>query len=1132
MKWLKSEALRTAVFFCGIVWIYLFLAGGYKNQPYGFSSQSVRYYHLLVDGFLAGQTNLKLEPPPELAKLADPYDPAQRGDLGLHDGTYYKGRYYLYFGVGPAVALFLPFRLLTGVHFSENLAVGLFCAGGYLGSLLLFLGLRNRFFPKVTGAWVQVGTVLLGLANFCPVMLVRSDFWEVPIAGAFCFACLGLLALWQGTVEWPGARRWLWLSSAVFGLAVACRPHLLFAAAVLGFVWFWRWYDRRRESEPGRHRAADRDALALFVPLVAVVIGLLAYNYQRFDDPLEFGQKYQIGGVSMRHFSVLNWNFIPINFYFNFTATAQFARYFPFVEVIRGYAGGQPANYLGFENPYGVLPNLPVVWLALLAPAAWLLRARARGLGRWVLILGWHAAAITGMVLMFGGATNRYMVDFLPSFLLLAGVGLLGLAEWCRSRPRMRRALFAGAAGLTVYSSAFTLLAAVQYNGLFQRQHPELYASLAKWFNRPVYAWERWHGREYGPLQMTVTFPKNQPGRPEPLVITGVAFHSDYLYVIYDALEKSIKLAYDRTNYEHATSQSIPIDYNLPHRIGVESGALYPPVDHPFFRGWAAADVFKAKHTLRVTVDDVPYLVAEHAFFDATPGQVSVGENHLSDNGGRKFSGQIQSVSRDQPAAAVAAFSGGAFLTLAVIFPTAVAGTSEPLVATGERGHGDLLFVRYVDATHVRLGFHHAGENPKMSDILEIEPGVVQLLQASLGSFYAHPATTRERELAGMLVVRFNGRTIWLASRTFAADASPPAVGVNRWGSEACGERFSGRIVGQRAVPPQATAPESAFAVEPYWLDSGTAPRWGPVRMRLKLSAAEVGKIEPLLATGPNASQGDYLWINYPAVGLILIGYEHTGAGGPHSGLVPMDFSRPQILEVSLPSLYPPDTNDYFAQRPLQDILWRTTHAQLRLNGTVAFDAQVGAFESKPEDVTFGESRISEAFGKKFSGEILSIERGQFAPPVGLDANLGALEMILTRPETASRREVLLATGDAKHPDVLLIDYVNGRQIRFSAKTAAGATLEGKDLDLDPRAKHSVRIDWGGLYPDRILGQTSPTAREGLLRSLTVTVDDRPALSGQLEFQRAAPQPLWIGSAPGDESPFSGRIHSVQRLKP
>jgi hypothetical protein len=72
------------------------------------------YYNLLVQGFRAGQLNLKKEVPPGFASLADPYDRTANAPYGVLDLSYYKGKFYLYFGVTPAVVLFWPYAALTG----------------------------------------------------------------------------------------------------------------------------------------------------------------------------------------------------------------------------------------------------------------------------------------------------------------------------------------------------------------------------------------------------------------------------------------------------------------------------------------------------------------------------------------------------------------------------------------------------------------------------------------------------------------------------------------------------------------------------------------------------------------------------------------------------------------------------------------------------------------------------------------------------------------------------------------------------------------------------------------------------------------------------------------------------------
>ncbi|MGA2140486.1 MAG: hypothetical protein ABSH14_16630, partial [Verrucomicrobiia bacterium] len=61
------------------------------------------FYNLLVQGFRAGQLSLKKDVPPGFARLADPYDPAVNvpyvgPPYRLLDLSYYKGKFYLYFG--------------------------------------------------------------------------------------------------------------------------------------------------------------------------------------------------------------------------------------------------------------------------------------------------------------------------------------------------------------------------------------------------------------------------------------------------------------------------------------------------------------------------------------------------------------------------------------------------------------------------------------------------------------------------------------------------------------------------------------------------------------------------------------------------------------------------------------------------------------------------------------------------------------------------------------------------------------------------------------------------------------------------------------------------------------------------
>ena len=119
------------------------------------------YYNLLVQGFRAGQLNVKREVPPGLAQLADPYDPALNAPYKLDAGdmSYYQGKLYLYFGVTPAVVLFWPYVALTGHYLSDKAAVVIFFALGFLTAAALLRAVWRRYFWEVN-LWVPTAGIL------------------------------------------------------------------------------------------------------------------------------------------------------------------------------------------------------------------------------------------------------------------------------------------------------------------------------------------------------------------------------------------------------------------------------------------------------------------------------------------------------------------------------------------------------------------------------------------------------------------------------------------------------------------------------------------------------------------------------------------------------------------------------------------------------------------------------------------------------------------------------------------------------------------------------------------------------------------------------------------------------------
>ncbi len=460
--WLGRVALMGICAFT--IWIYALIVRDIPSE-FGAAGPAKAYYNLLVDGFRAGQLNLKQEVPPGLMRLADPYDPAAslpyRGtvyrDGRLHDLSYYRGKLYLYFGVTPALVLFWPAVALTGHYISHAQAVVMFAALGFVVSVGLFHAVWRRYFPGVSVVVVCAGTLALGFATSLPLLLQRPEVWEVPICCGYALTMLTLAALWQAWHEPLRRGRWLGLASLAYGLAIGARPSLLFGAAILLGPVIQTWMTAS-DQDPRRWRETMRLVLAAVVPIAGIGLGLLVYNYLRFDNPFEFGQSHQLADTRQDNVQHFGLDYLWFNLRVYFWAPASWHRVFPYLHLVT--TPPPPPNHGGMDYVYGVLTNTPFVWLALAAPLVWWRQTREHRVGLRGFVIGAVVLFGASALLMglFYGACLRYQMEFVPVLVLLAVVGLLGLESALADRPRWRTAARLGWGTCLLYSVAFSLL--------------------------------------------------------------------------------------------------------------------------------------------------------------------------------------------------------------------------------------------------------------------------------------------------------------------------------------------------------------------------------------------------------------------------------------------------------------------------------------------------------------------------------------------------------------------------------------------------------------------------------------------------------------------------------------------------
>lgn len=443
MRWilpLAAAALVVALLAASANPTDLELAGGRPAEA---------YYSQLADAFRNGQVSLRKPVPPGLARLADPYDPAANYPYRLaptraDDLSYYRGRFYLYFGPTPALLLFWPWAALTGRYLFHSTAVLIFCLAAFFAGAGLLQAIRRRYFPEVGPGVAAAGVLAVGLASSMPILLQRGEFWEVPIACASALTLLALAAIWRA-LEAP-AHRGLWLAAAslAYGLAIGARPSMLFGAVILLVPLLVDW-------------TGPRQFAAAAGPAMLCVLGLLLYNARRFGSPFEFGWHYQLAAVRQGSVRPFGLGYLRLNLPVYLLRPAALMRNFPFVRA--GTVLPLPPGHPEIEA-FGLLTNIPLTWLALAAPLAWRERApetarRLRGLVAAAILL-FAVPALT--LCCFFERETRYELEFLPPLVLLAVVGIFSLERALAARPGWRRGARTAWGLLLAGSIAFNLL--------------------------------------------------------------------------------------------------------------------------------------------------------------------------------------------------------------------------------------------------------------------------------------------------------------------------------------------------------------------------------------------------------------------------------------------------------------------------------------------------------------------------------------------------------------------------------------------------------------------------------------------------------------------------------------------------
>jgi hypothetical protein len=331
------------------------------------------YYNLLSEGFLSGMLNLSIDPSPGLLSLPNPYDHIKNTPYRLHDASLYNGKYYLYFGPVPALVLYIPCMLITGMYLRDHIAIFIFSFLSLFWVLGIFLFLKEKYFQKTSYFMILFALFIVAFSDVAIYNLRRPHIYEVAISCGMFFLIGAIYFLCNSFKNDKPKIVMLLFASVFIGLSVGARPNFVFMGILL-LITALKVY---RSNIQVKSKIVS--ICSLLIPYSLLIIAICVYNYMRFDSPFQFGNKYQLAAMDMSQYKILDVNSILLGLYLYLFSPMKINSNFPFAYLnadLPAYL--KPATPYFLEKASGIISFIPFLLLGLFTPALMILLSKLK----------------------------------------------------------------------------------------------------------------------------------------------------------------------------------------------------------------------------------------------------------------------------------------------------------------------------------------------------------------------------------------------------------------------------------------------------------------------------------------------------------------------------------------------------------------------------------------------------------------------------------------------------------------------------------------------------------------------------------------------------------------------------------
>lgn len=377
------------------------------------------YNEKFVNSICHGSFALEDKPSQKLMDLENPYDDLERSKLErgkdyLWDTAYYKGNYYVYFGILPLLVFFLPYYIITKTYLDMTIVILILSMIIFILIKEVLLKIINRYFPKISFKFVVGALIMLCSGSLVLYADGMSRFYELAILSALVCVLWGIYFILKALEQDEKKYINIFWGSLLLALSVACRPIALLASLLI-----LPYLIQLLIINIKKFKSDKMPLLKLLVsagiPYITVGILLMLYNYVRFENPFEFGAKYQLtvinmGALKSRIFA------IPTGIIANIFSIPNFIPDFPFImnhnKLLEFY------GYYYIENMIGGLFIIaPICFMNF-----WVIKANKKTENKELkfiinslIIVG---SLIVIISIMMAGSNQRYLIDYAWMFIL------------------------------------------------------------------------------------------------------------------------------------------------------------------------------------------------------------------------------------------------------------------------------------------------------------------------------------------------------------------------------------------------------------------------------------------------------------------------------------------------------------------------------------------------------------------------------------------------------------------------------------------------------------------------------------------------------------------------------------------